>query len=334
MNKITDRGAWRHYTIIPNIVFEMGLSPYALALYAHIKRIAGEDGDCWASSRALAAKSSMSLGKVSDAKRELERAGLIEIELVEGGQHGSYHNIEIVDLWDKNADHFRPKSPERSPHERMRSPHEQKNTEIIIQDSALARENCETPEIQPSPIQGEDKSTPPQQLQEDDMTENKPKWSDPTWDILHGLTPAAQPTPVTQFALEMREAVNRLPADVQGLAAAFQEASGIILQKEHAARDIKIAREMLAARVTPQNIKDAVADMRKSGLTISWLGSVKGNAVSLAGIALQRAKADEERKVREAEIAAANAKALEGRKPVPASERRKPVLKQGVWKNE
>jgi hypothetical protein len=46
--KARDAGDLRKYrTEIPNLVLELGLSPYALALYVHLKRTAGQDGACY-----------------------------------------------------------------------------------------------------------------------------------------------------------------------------------------------------------------------------------------------------------------------------------------------
>jgi hypothetical protein len=44
----------RYFTMVPNIVFQMGLPVHALALYVHIVRTAGWTGECFKSARALA----------------------------------------------------------------------------------------------------------------------------------------------------------------------------------------------------------------------------------------------------------------------------------------
>ncbi len=96
-----------YFTMIPNIVGECGLSVYAFRLYCQIKRVAGEDGKCWQSTRTLAKNCKMSLGSVSKAKIELEEAGLIVIsqkKMPYGGM--DYHEIVVVDIWKRNVNEY------------------------------------------------------------------------------------------------------------------------------------------------------------------------------------------------------------------------------------
>lgn len=96
-----------YFTMIPNIVTEMGLSVYAQSLYLRLKRRAGESGECFESTRNLAIGCKMSTAKVTEAKRELEQAGLIRIETAKG-EHGGrpYHIITITNIWEKNLAHY------------------------------------------------------------------------------------------------------------------------------------------------------------------------------------------------------------------------------------
>lgn len=126
--RIRDDGDLRRYrTEIPNCIDDADLSVYAFRLYVHLKRVAGDEGTCWQSTRTLAEACKMSLAKVVDAKRELEAAGLIEI-----GKHatrsGPGDTITIVDVWSENFSRY----GKRSPHEQSvrhtnakRSPREQ-----------------------------------------------------------------------------------------------------------------------------------------------------------------------------------------------------------------
>ena len=91
-----------HFTMIPNIVDDSGLDPYSFRLYAHLRRVAGETGECWQSTETLAEACKMSTGKVSECKGILEGAGLIVIRECSGAG-GRYHNIVIVDIWAENA---------------------------------------------------------------------------------------------------------------------------------------------------------------------------------------------------------------------------------------
>lgn len=139
-NNINDEGddlrRWR--TELSNLADDLGLSVYAFRLYGHIKRRCGANGGtCTASTRALAEKCKMSVGKVSDSKRELIDAGLISIEKVDG-PHGPEDNITIIDIWLRNFEHFSEQAEakmkrsqgehKRSSHERMSSPHERKRS--------------------------------------------------------------------------------------------------------------------------------------------------------------------------------------------------------------
>lgn len=135
-----------HYAQIPNIVDDMDLDPYAFRLYAHFRRVAGEDGACWQSTRTLAAKCQMSTGKVSMCKVYLVDAGLIEIEKRDG-PHGQYDEIAIVDIWARNAEHAKrlQGEPKRSSDEPKRSQGEPKRSQGETKKIPLRR----TPEEKP-----------------------------------------------------------------------------------------------------------------------------------------------------------------------------------------
>ncbi len=134
--KARDAGDLRKYrTEIPNLVLELGVSPYALALYVHLKRTAGQDGACYKGTRRLAEDTGISVGKISDARKELEEAGLIEVQRFENRRKSA--EVTCNDIWLKNFQHFAERSPHEhknaevcSPHERERSPHEQRNKPI------------------------------------------------------------------------------------------------------------------------------------------------------------------------------------------------------------
>lgn len=73
-HSIEDHGDLRKYfAALPNIVFQLGLNPYELALYAHFKQAAGDDGGaCWKSRTTIAKESGMSSGMVTKARQALE----------------------------------------------------------------------------------------------------------------------------------------------------------------------------------------------------------------------------------------------------------------------
>ena len=123
----------KFYAMIPNMVDDMNLSPYAFRLYCHIRRRAGENGACWEGTRALAENCNMSIGSISKAKRELSDAGLIIIEEKEAN-NVTYHHILIVDVWQQNntkySDTRSPGEHPRSYSEHPRSPGERKKNPI------------------------------------------------------------------------------------------------------------------------------------------------------------------------------------------------------------
>jgi hypothetical protein len=102
--EVKDAGDLRRYrTEIPNIVDDSDLSVYAFRLYVHLKRVAGETGVCWQGTRTLATACKMSVGKVSDAKAELAKAGFI---FISPGEGDSSDKITIADLWRENMETF------------------------------------------------------------------------------------------------------------------------------------------------------------------------------------------------------------------------------------
>jgi hypothetical protein len=118
---IEDEGDLKKYrTEIPNMVYDIGLTPYEGWLYGHFKRVCGAkpDGMCWKSVATLAKETGMSTGRVSEARRELERRGLIKLEQPKGP--GTTVTVTIVDIWPQNMARY----ANPSYYERGSSPHE------------------------------------------------------------------------------------------------------------------------------------------------------------------------------------------------------------------
>jgi len=99
-----DLRRWFYQT--PNIVDDMSLSLGAHRLYCHYKRVCGAGGgSCDEGSRKTAAKCNMSVGLVSNAKRELFEAGLIDVHVVKRGNR-TCHRVTVVDIWEQNWKRF------------------------------------------------------------------------------------------------------------------------------------------------------------------------------------------------------------------------------------
>jgi hypothetical protein len=150
--KIVDAGNLHKYrTEIPNTVDDMGLSVYAYRLYGHLKRVAGDAGKCWQSTRTLADACGMAAGTVSKAKIELKEAGLIKIKGEESERGGrDYHVIEIVDIWLENFIKYTASSP----HELASSPDEQPSSydELASSPGELKKNSIKHKPIKNNPI--------------------------------------------------------------------------------------------------------------------------------------------------------------------------------------
>lgn len=102
----------RYFTLVPILIDDLDLSPFAVRLYLRIKRRAGERGICFESTRNLATGCQMAMATVSKAKQELIRAGLITIRTIPGKEgEFSHHEIKIVDVWKTNVERYATCSP-------------------------------------------------------------------------------------------------------------------------------------------------------------------------------------------------------------------------------
>ncbi len=95
----------KYFTIIPNFIFDFPMDVYCFRVYCHIKRVAGDTGICWQSTRTIARKCQISPSTVTRSIRKLAKAGFINLQVVPG-KHGEFpHNeITIRDIWANN--HF------------------------------------------------------------------------------------------------------------------------------------------------------------------------------------------------------------------------------------
>lgn len=96
----------KYRTELPNLVDDMGLGPYEFRLLVHYYRV----GDCWESTRTTARKCAMSVGKVSEARRGLERRKLIEI----GDNAQGTLQINVVDIWPQNFQNYAERAKKKS----------------------------------------------------------------------------------------------------------------------------------------------------------------------------------------------------------------------------
>jgi len=102
-NKSND---WKYFTIIPNWILD-NLPIYDAMLYIHIKRIAGENGQCWASMRYLAQKMKVSLGQIYKSLQNLTELGLIKFVGTKKVKRRPRNVYQIVDIWKLNVDYYK-----------------------------------------------------------------------------------------------------------------------------------------------------------------------------------------------------------------------------------
>jgi hypothetical protein len=141
-----------YFSMTPNMLDDL-LDPYQYRLYGHIKRVCGESGKCWQSTRTMAKKCKMSVGKVSESKKRLKEMGLIAIEECKRPNGGlPYHSITIVDIWQRNIEWCAT---------RASSPDEQASSQ---------GERPSSPDERPS-SQGEPKKTPLKKTPEEEKDE-------------------------------------------------------------------------------------------------------------------------------------------------------------------
>jgi hypothetical protein len=115
----------KYRTEIPNMIFDIGLTPYEVALYGHLKRVCGAEkgGKCWKSVSTLSRETGMSAGRVSEARTELARRGLIYMTQPKGP--GTSVTVTIVDIWPQNMMRY---SAERNPSQYEGGLHSMKGT--------------------------------------------------------------------------------------------------------------------------------------------------------------------------------------------------------------
>jgi len=162
-----EKSEHEYFTMLPNLVDDTSLDVYAFRLYVHLRRVAGDNGKCWQSTRTLAEHCRMSVGRISEAKQTLLEHGLIVLKH-EPGPGGIHHIITIADIWSQNMERYKEK----------RSPDESKsvqsvNTKECVQDANTMRSPGETkknpvkknPTLQATPVAESDEPTPPSTFQ-------------------------------------------------------------------------------------------------------------------------------------------------------------------------
>jgi predicted transcriptional regulator len=102
-----DKPNRKYFTAIPNMILDHPeLDIYDAMLYIHIKRIAGENGQCWASIRYLAGKMKVSNDRVIKSLQKLLKLGLIRHAGTKKIKTRPRNVYEIVDIWEMNLNYY------------------------------------------------------------------------------------------------------------------------------------------------------------------------------------------------------------------------------------
>jgi len=105
-------GDKKYFTIIPNYVYNHS-THWDREVYAQMKRIAGENGVCWSSQRALAKQCVISVNRLRKSLDYLLKhswifqIGIKAVNTKSGIQ--TVNEYEIADLWKKNIDFYEKK---------------------------------------------------------------------------------------------------------------------------------------------------------------------------------------------------------------------------------
>lgn len=99
-----------YFSMIPNIIFMLCLDPYALSLYMHYKKIAGDHGSCFQTKATIAKETQMSESVIKSKNKilstpfkELGGKPLIKITHRKDESGNNKPNlVEITDIWPEN----------------------------------------------------------------------------------------------------------------------------------------------------------------------------------------------------------------------------------------
>ncbi len=104
---IDESGDRRYFTIIPNYIVNHS-SAYEQSLYLTMKRIAGENGTCFASPKAIGKTMGVSENTVKKYRKYLLKRGWIELtgKRKSGKTSQMIDEYKIIDLWKFNTDYY------------------------------------------------------------------------------------------------------------------------------------------------------------------------------------------------------------------------------------
>lgn len=259
--QIRDEAPHDHFSQIPNLVDDLDLTPYAYRLYGHLRRVAGENGKCWQSTSTLSKACRMSMGSVSEAKKELENTypPLIRVTS-QKTETGWYHEITITDIWSINHAFYNGEAVHLVKTPRKPSPSENPPSHGETKKNPIKEEpNNGVPPISVMPID---------------------------WQLAANVSTV---TPLDDKEAQMKDAANLIATGAgtrsslyYSIAYAFMKARQIVISQSDVKGQRKAIKEMLEYNVQPDHVTQAVQKLIDAGMTFTDLFGVKKTAIALA----------------------------------------------------
>src|SRR5271155_5242067 len=104
--EFVDEGSLHHYrTELPNMIYDLGLDVYEIAVYGLLKRVAGDRGTCFKSNTSICKQLGICIPKFIEVKKSLSEKALIEI-VKRHHENGSPMPdlIKIMNIWPQNME--------------------------------------------------------------------------------------------------------------------------------------------------------------------------------------------------------------------------------------
>jgi hypothetical protein len=145
-------GDKKYFTMFPNMLYEIGLTPYDRDLYTFYKKVAGENGMCWIDLREIKKQTKISPAQISKSRKILMEKGLISCfkKKVNGEGWPAWH-ISINDIWEENIKTCKDEYAKRSEDAMkcsLRKKVDDNKSDKILQENCLPRKQIGLPRKQ------------------------------------------------------------------------------------------------------------------------------------------------------------------------------------------
>ena len=154
---IDNSGDKSYFTIIPNYILNHSTADEQ-ALYLQMKRLAGEDGKCFATQETLAKKlgwggKRLNREKVREVIRQLLKRGWIKSVGTIAGKTHPINVYKIIDLWQLNSEYYKEKKGRKNRHfsegEERRDGKTvlSRDGKTVLEEEPLIKKKNATPEV-------------------------------------------------------------------------------------------------------------------------------------------------------------------------------------------